>query len=199
MTITTNWPEGYAPVRTLGGDQRAVSTASPKCPLWCTNHTHPCAAEQDLCDASGGHRWHSGRIGSVVLPSRVDAYYDEEIGVELYRYEGDGGQVDQQSVLITYSCEMDEIGHVTLSVDEARQLVALTRSDWHPRAGTRPQARFADGRDNNILVEYRAGVLSFEFVMTVEGRTVCLSLHRSQLQSLGDLVACACVLAEVTQ
>lgn len=181
-------------------DRRAVGAAEPKCPVWCTNKAHPSAAETDMCDAGGGERWHTGRIGGVVLPSRVDQYYDEEIGVELFRTHDANGTVSQFSVLITYACEMQEAGHVTLDLVEARQLVDAIRTRAVPDGDrSSRQVRFGDPAANNILTERPIGYSTSEFVMTVEGRQERMSLHRTQLECLGDLVACALVLAGVTR
>lgn len=179
-------------------DTRTASTPGPGCPVWCTNSAHPCSAESDMCDAGGGDRWHIGRIGSVVLPSRVDEYYDVRIGVELYCYENVGSPI-QRSVLITYTCEMQEIGHVPLDLAEARQLINYIRTGPGLADIDKPrQARFGDEAGNNILAE-RPSPLGSGFVMNVEGHSKRTSMHRTQLESLADNIACACVIVEVTK
>lgn len=170
----------------------------PPCPAWCTNYRHPRAAKSDMCDAGFGDRWHTGRIGGVVLPSRVDEYYDEEIGVELFRTVEADGTVSQMSVLIIYACEMQEIGHVALDIADARRLVTVIRTSAVPGSSQKSrQVRFGDQADNNILAQHPVGYLTCPFVMTVEGRRKRMNLHRTQIECLGDLVASACVLAEV--
>jgi hypothetical protein len=181
-------------------DHHATSASVPECPVWCTNDRHPLAAERDMCDAGLGDRWHEGRIGSVVLPAPGFGSYDEEIGVELFRYDNADGTIDQLSVLIIYASEEEgEVGHVALNLTEARRLVDLARTKAGAAGCESRQVQFGDPAANNFLAKHPYGYLPCQFVMHIEGRQERMSLHRAQMESLGDLVACAVVLAEVAR
>lgn len=177
--------------------QAGTNTTRPACPSWCRNNERPVAFSEDMCDAGLGEWRHMGRTGTVVLPSRVNEFYDEEIGVELFQSPNRDGSGDEPQMLLTYSSEYQERGHVTLSIPEARRLVAFTRSD--ATGERRERARFGEPDANNLLIEQPIGHLPTRVDMNIEGKRCRIELHPTQVDSLADAVATACLLAEVTR